>query len=375
MKKHLWLIGLLALAPIIQAQTFDIEHAPAPLYRDLVFDGAGDPTVVFNRVTEAWFIFYTQRRANIAIQNLGDCYGTQIGLAVSETNGRTWFYAGTADLPQPDPGHNTFWAPQVNFDQGLYHMFVTYIRGVYSDWDGRPRILHYTSPDLLRWTLEKPTGMDGYIDASVLQMPDGSWKMWYKDKASHISVGVSKDLYDWRDLKKAEISDFECEGPIAFRWKGSYWLIVDECNLAYVGLAVYKSDDATHWMKNGVILNTPGKREDDNDQGRHADVVLSGDRAFIVYYTHPGRKYDKNNVEIWERESYPYRRCSLEVAELEVRDGKIFCDRDKYLRTSPGALSPASGPSRSGRPVGPASHAPVPHPGEAPGRGSLSAIR
>ena len=332
MKKHLWLVLVLVLAGAALAQNFDIDHAPAPLYRDLVFDGAGDPAVVFNRATKAWFIFYTQRRSNIAIQNLGDCFGTQIGLAISETDGRTWFYAGTADLAQPDPGHNTFWAPQVNFDRGLYHMFVTYIRGIYSDWDGTPRILHYTSPDLFRWKLEKPTGMDGYIDASVLQMPDGSWKMWYKDKASHISVGVSPDLYDWRDLKKEEVGDFECEGPIAFRWKGHYWLIVDECNLAYVGLAVYRSDDASHWMKNNVILNTPGKREDDNDQGRHADVVLAGDRAFIVYYTHPGRKYDRNNVEIWERESYPYRRCSLEVAELELRDGKIVCDRDKYFK-------------------------------------------
>jgi len=332
MKKNLWFVWLMVFAPAVFAQTFEIEKAQAPLYRDLVFDGAGDPAVIYNRAQNAWFIFYTQRRSNIAIQNLGDCFGTAVGLAISETNGKTWYYAGTADLPMPDPGHNTFWAPQVNYNQGLYHMFVSYIRGVYSDWDGTPRILHYTSPDLFHWKMEKPTGMDGYIDACVFQMPDKSWKMWAKNGRSHISVAMSPDLFTWQDLKTEEISDFDCEGPLVFHWQNAYWMVVDECNLAYVGLAIYRSEDATRWVKNNVILNTPGKREDDSDQGRHADVVLSQGRAFIVYYTHPGRKYDKSNVEIWERESYPYRRCSLQVAELELVDGKIVCNRDKYFK-------------------------------------------
>jgi hypothetical protein len=332
MKRNLGVILFFTFVSALFSQNIEIEKAPAPLYRDLVFDGAGDPAVIYNKEQNAWFVFYTQRRSNIAIQNLGDCYGTAIGLAISETNGKTWYYAGTADLPAPDPGHNTFWAPQLNYDEGLYHMFVTYIRGVYSDWDGACRILHYTSKDLFRWKLEKPTGMDGYIDACVFQMPDKSWKMWYKDKKSHISVGLSKDLLNWHDLKREEISDIACEGPIVFRWKNSYWIIVDECNLAYVGLAVYRSEDGARWTRNNVILNTPGKRPDDNDQGRHADVVLVYDRAFIVYYTHPGRKYDKSKVEIWENESYQYRRCSLQIAELEFVNGNIVCDRNKYFR-------------------------------------------
>jgi hypothetical protein len=331
MKRILVVILLSTLGPALGAQTLEVEKAPAPLYRDLVFDGAADPAIIYNRDRNAWFIFYTQRRANIAVQGLADCYGNAIGMAVSETAGRTWYYAGTADLPMPDPGHNTFWAPQLNYHQGLYHMFVTYIRGVYSDWDGTPRILHYTSPDLFHWKMEKPTGMDGYIDACVFQLPDKSWKMWYKDGNSHISVGTSPDLFAWRDLKRVEVSDFDCEGPIVFRWRGSYWLIVDECTGAYTGLAVFRSEDAEHWTRNSAILDSPGKRLDDNDQGRHADVAVIGGRAFIVYFTHPGRTYDASHVEVWENESYRYRRCSLQVAELELLDGKLVCNRDKYF--------------------------------------------
>ena len=113
MKKAFAVVLFLFFASALLSQDLEIEKAPAPLYRDLVLDGAGDPTIIYNKEQKAWFIFYTQRRSNISIQNLGDCYGTAIGLAISETNGRTWYYAGTADLPMPDPGHNTFWAPQV----------------------------------------------------------------------------------------------------------------------------------------------------------------------------------------------------------------------------------------------------------------------
>jgi len=330
MRRLLVFLTLLFIITPLYAQKFEIEKAPAPLYRDLQYDGAADPAAVYNKEKNAWHIFYTQRRANIAIQNLGDCYGTAIGIAISETNGKTWYYAGTANLPMPDPGYNTFWAPQINYYDGIYHLFVTYIKGVYSDWDGDCRILHYTSKDLWNWKLEKETGMNGYIDACVFQMPDKTWKMWYKDKKSHISVGVSNDLYNWTDLKKEEVNDVWCEGPLVFRWKDSYWMIVDECNLAFIGLTIYKSDDLTNWVKNGDILSTPGKRKDDNDQGRHCDVIVDGDRAYVVYFTHPGRSYDSKNVEIYQEESYQYRRCSLQIAEMELVNGKVICDRDKY---------------------------------------------
>ena len=108
-------------------------------------------------------------------------------------------------------------------------------------------------------------------------------------------------------------------------------MIVDECRLDYAGLTVYRSDDLTNWQKNNVILNTKGRRTDDADQGRHADVFIVDERAFIIYFTHPDRIYDDKNVEVGQ-DTFEYRRSSLQVAELELISGKVVCNRDKYLK-------------------------------------------
>jgi hypothetical protein len=39
--------------------------AAKPLFRDPVYDGAADPTVIYNRVEKKWFMFYTNRRASL----------------------------------------------------------------------------------------------------------------------------------------------------------------------------------------------------------------------------------------------------------------------------------------------------------------------
>ena len=74
-------------------------------------------------------------------------------------------------------------------------------------------------------------------------------------------------------------------------------------------------------------------RPDDNDQGRHADVQVVGDRAVLFYFTHPGRIYlDGGGREVADEDSYRCRRSSLQVAELEWVDGKLLCARDKYWK-------------------------------------------
>ena len=37
--------------------------AAKPLFHDPVFDGAADPTVIWNKKEKLWFMFYTNRRA------------------------------------------------------------------------------------------------------------------------------------------------------------------------------------------------------------------------------------------------------------------------------------------------------------------------
>ena len=54
------------------------------------------------------------------------------------------------------------------------------------------------------------------------------------------------------------------------------------------------------------------------------DVVVSGDRAFLFYFTHPGRR----GVDA-KKDSTEQRRSSIQVVELQEQDGWLTCDRDQ----------------------------------------------
>src|ERR1700759_3726688 len=75
-----------------------LHKAPAPLFRDPIYDGAADPVVVYNREKKQWWMFYTQRRANVQSANVEFCYGTSIGVAVTEDHAQTWSYHGAPKL-------------------------------------------------------------------------------------------------------------------------------------------------------------------------------------------------------------------------------------------------------------------------------------
>lgn len=306
-----------------------IESASAPFFRDPLFDGAADPSVIWNIDKKQWHMFYTQRRANIAkLRGVEYCYGTAIGVATSKNSGVTWEYSGVVDLAQPDNGLNTFWAPQLIYDSSSkkYHLFVTYIRGVYTEWGGEKNIFHYESYNLQDWSFVNNIGTKGCIDPYVFQLENGQWKMWYKDekRGSLTFTATSDDLINWNHSETNEGGEYPHEGPIIFKWNEKFWMITD----MWKGLNVYSSLDAENWDYNSTILNQPGLRPDDNVNGRHADVIISKGRAFIIYFTHPGRIYDQNK-EIYE-ESYRYRRSSIQIAELELEKGKIVCLRDNY---------------------------------------------
>ena len=321
---------------LLNEMSFNIAKAPSPLFRDPIFDGAADPSIVWNPLNHEWMIFYTQRRATLNLDGVAYCYGTAIGVATSTDAGITWRYKGIANLPQSDTGLNTFWAPQVfqNASDKKYHMLVTYIKGVYSDWGGVRQVLHFTSDNLKTWTPLYSLGLSGCIDASTYQLDDGSWKVWYKDESrgSFTFASKSNDLIHWNSLDSCEISNRKNEAPIVFKWKDSYWMITDPTYDNYTGLDVFRSTDATYWTFNNTILDEPGNRLDDNDQGRHADVKIINGQAIIFYFTHPGRIYLNNQDEDPDNGIYRYRRSSLQVAELELIDGKIICNRDKYKR-------------------------------------------
>jgi hypothetical protein len=302
------------------------------LYRDPVFDGATDPMVIFNRAERTWWMLYTSRRTTAPGAGVAWVHGTDIGVASLMEDGVGWLYRGTLDL-EFEFGRNTFWAPEVVWDGGCYHMYVSYIRGVPQTWAGHERhILHYSSADMVQWTAHGKVCLssDYVIDACVFERPDGGYRMWYKDEADRSSTWVveSQDLSRWEGARRAVSTPGGHEGPNVFRFCGAYWLVVD----SWDGLDAFRSRDQLNWEGAGRILEAsdgeaPGEGVDVGP-GHHADVIVVDDRAFIIYFTHPWRNVKRASE--WDR-----RRSVILAAELEDRGGVLACDR---RRASPMTL-------------------------------------
>ena len=182
---------------------------PAPLFRDPVYDCPTDPTVIWNEEEKMWYLFYTQRRAGAASIGVSWVHGTKIGVAVSRDGGK-WLYRGTLEGLEIERGHNTFWAPEIIRAEGIYHMYVSYITGIPTDWDYPRQMLHYTSQNLWDWTFagRVDLGSERVIDACVYEVGPRQYKLWYKDEdnGSRTSAAVSRDLYHWTVLGE-EITD------------------------------------------------------------------------------------------------------------------------------------------------------------------------
>lgn len=94
-------------------------------------------------------------------------------------------------------------------------------------------------------------------------------------------------------------------------------------------MAVYRSKDAEHWDYQGIIMYEPGTRFFDNTRARHPSVIIRDEKAFIVYHVQPFLEY---NPDTHEAGNDIYQKLSfLQMAELEFKDGKLFCDRNKVL--------------------------------------------
>jgi len=253
-------------------------------------------------------------------------HGTPIGIAESADGGANWKFAGMAqiELPAQSGGTNvTQWAPDViRAPDGTWQMFLTVVPGIFEDWNHPRDIVQLTSEDLIHWKNPRKLilASDRVIDPSILRMPDGSWRMWYNDERTGKSIHYadSPDLATWTDKGLAFKS--RGEGPKGFHWRGKFWCVIDE----WKGLGVFRSDDALHWDKQPVnLLAGAGKGEDDQVQGGHPDVVVSGDRAFLFYFTHPGRHGPDA-----KKDSTEQRRSSIQVVELHEENGWLKCDRD-----------------------------------------------
>lgn len=316
----------LSLLPLSKAAAQN-HTAPAPLYRDPVTDGAADPVVIWNREEKSWWMLYTQRRANQETADVAYCYGNPIGIASSKDHGQTWVYRGTLKLDF-GKGQNTFWAPDVIFHKGTYHLFVVYIEGVRIHWGGQAQILHYTSKNLWDWKYRGKLNLTpDCIDPTLLQTPDGTWHIWYKNNRSQTMTATSKDLLKWHEKPQPALTGHEHEGAKAFRFAGFYWILTDE----WQGMRVHRSTDLENWETQGLILDTPTDRPDDHPSGAHGDVLVEGDKAFVFYFTHPGRsKHNDSPNGPDDIVPFTLRRSSIQVGELVFKDGTLICNRDNF---------------------------------------------
>jgi predicted GH43/DUF377 family glycosyl hydrolase len=309
----------------------DIDHADAPLFDDATWHGASDPFVIWNPVRGEWFMYYTQRRATLGDAHGVDwVHGSAIGVAASK-DGARWKFVGTCqgdhDLSEPlkargvgpKPGI-TWWAPCLVHDDGVFHMFVTRVDGVYTDWKGARNIVHFTSNDGIDWKYADTCQLasDRVIDPTVYKIGD-TWYMVYKNEAagSYTFRSQSKDLHAWTDPTKVS-PDGSHEAPFVFRWRDSWWLIVDAAS----GLRVYRSDNGIDgWKYVSTVLargGVDGQRNKDRGQGHHPGIVVQigpdgSEQCLVFYFTHQGKQ------------------TVIQLAELELdAEGKVVCNRDKY---------------------------------------------
>jgi beta-xylosidase len=299
------------------------KTAPKPLFDDPVYHGAADPVIIYNKAKKKWWMLYTNRRASIQDSTVQWVHGTRIGIAESK-DGKKWEYVDTANINcRPNEGY-THWAPDVIEHNGTYHMYLTYVPGTFKDWNHPRVIVHLTSIDLKNWNYQSILKLvnEKVIDASVYKVNDSLWRMWYNNEKDGKSIWYadSKDLYNWIDKGKAIAT--RGEGPKVFYWQNKYFMIVD----AWKGMEIFCSSDLLNWKKQPQrILENPGKGKDDQAIGGHCDVVVNVGKAYVYYFTHPGR----NKINPAVTGSFDDKRSVIQIAELEYNNDTVTCNRDK----------------------------------------------
>ena len=329
---HLWKPGYRAkkmtvenlvdsLADITLDTVSGIQNAPAPLFRDPICDGAADPTIIWNPQEKSYWIFYTNRRVKCCTGCTGVqwVFGTDIGIATSFDGGATWQYRGIAKLKGKsdlnwDNNKNTFWAVEVIYDQGIYHMYASITPGILSAWnESIAGIVHLSATDPLNgWSYDDIpyTRIHQGIDPTVHKLDDGKWYMWGK----YSDVQSSTDLVHWNLVNSS--APRTGEAPYVFYWKNYYWIIWDPTSSdGNAGLVVKRSADGRSWTTQANILNGEGTRSGEGGvDGKHCSVAVLSDRAYIIYFAQGGNGTGNASC--------------LQAAPLSVSNGVLSANRN-----------------------------------------------
>lgn len=304
--------------------------ADSPLYIDPVYNGSTDPMVCFNKNTNRWYMYYTSRRSNVpGLNGIESVHGSPIGIAVSDDGGATWEYMGDCNIDYHPDKNPTYWAPEVIEYEGIYHMYLSYVPGIFDNWEHPRDIVHLTSKDGFNWNTQSVLKLSSHrvIDACIIRLADGTWRLWYNNETDNKSIyyAESEDLYNWTDKGKVDIETVG-EGPNVIYWHDRYFMIVDE----WKGLSVFSSDDALNWKKQEEYL-IPGIPVDpdeaaqttgdqrrvrmiDGTRGNHADIEIANGHAYMFYFSHLPTLNHMRNSAVYVQEL------------IYNEDGTISCD-------------------------------------------------
>lgn len=311
---------------LLFAQTSNSKIPSTPLFEDPIFAGPADPTVFWNYEEENWWMIYTQRRANSNTPDLAWVHGTAIGVASSDDGGINWTYRGTLDLDY-EPGHNTYWAPDLYYENGTYYMYVSFVRGIPTkNFDDEHKIILFTGSSMWDLSFKKVIDLQSarVIDPSVIKLSENKYRMWFKNENEGYTTHYadSNDLLNWTPKGQAE-ERTNTEGANVFRWQEKFWMITDP----WEGIELLSSDNAVNWVKEGMILSEVGQRKDDTAKGHHADVVPAGEFAYVFYHVNPQESFGPTTS--WDTIGFTQRRSVIQVARLRIEGDSVVVDRDQ----------------------------------------------
>ncbi len=335
--RELILAALIAVAVgLVPSYALGPSEIPAPIYADPNYCGSCDPEIVWNPHTKEWMIFYTGRRP---AQGIAATCGNPIGVCTSK-NLVDWRFAGYASFDgeggTADSEH-TFWAPGVIIDSDRAHMFVTYKEDATPPWGTGGCIVHYeTTTDRMLdgWRrVEISIDEENCLDASVIRLPDGSFRMYYVGGVDNpgtkgrktIRYAESRDLRTWepRGDVLGEVNDRSVHGigyqeaVYVFRQGGWYYMLTDP----HRGLSAYSSRDGIRWTYLGQVLESGSSdRTLDWSQARHPSVwVRNGRKAYLVYHVEPFRPDGMGAVRLEKHQRYAF----LQMREIRCESGRM----------------------------------------------------
>lgn len=100
-------------------------------------------------------------------------------------------------------------------------------------------------------------------------------------------------------------------------------MFIDE----WYGMCVYCLKDVIIWEKQGVILDKFGICFEDMLSGVYGDVVVVGDKVYVIYFIYFGCKVYFEEIKDEDGNIFYYLCCLLvQVVELLIKDGQLVVD-------------------------------------------------